>query len=185
MPTTIDSTHNDLRTQDDLERARRALDREIILYSRRIKRCVNSGIVSGVIITIWCSAILFNPQRWAPSDFASFVLTAVFFAFALSGIAFILFDDRLGRLQTHRHDLDAASNLEIAKLAGFLDVPEIKSRMQHLAASGREITHADCRDLLREGSSGYALRDAKDRLDKVCRETGLRCADHGAQQQRI
>ncbi|MHB1702396.1 MAG: hypothetical protein ACYCSN_20135 [Acidobacteriaceae bacterium] len=174
-------TPNALRTQSDLDRARRALDDKIHLYSRRRKRVEIAAYVLGAIFFILSSLIFFSPKRWALSDHDAWAYVAVFFALAASGFVIDALSDGINRLLIQRHDLDAASNLEIAKLADYIDVPAVKSRMHEIAASGREITHADCRELLRDGASGHALRNAENRLVKVCSETGLRCPGPGAQ----
>lgn len=172
-------TPSALCTQADLDRARRALDDKILLYSRRRKRVGIAGYVLSAIFIILTLLIFFWPKRWALSDHGAWVYTwvyvAVVFALAASWVVGDDLSDANNRLLARRHDLDAASNLEIAALVPYLDVPAVKSRMQEIAASGRELTHDDCRALEREGARGHVQRDAENALGKVRSETGLRC----------
>lgn len=162
-------------TQADLDRARRALDDKILLYSRRRKRLEIAGLIVAIIFITWSLSIVFAPNGWTISDHASFAYMCVFLALVAIGFVGITLSIVICRLFDRRRDLDAASLTEIAELAPYLDVPAVKSRMQEIAASGRELTHDDCRALEREGASGHAQRAAENALGKVRSETGLRC----------
>lgn len=175
---TRDETPSVLRTQADLDRARRDLDDKIVRYARRRRRVGIAGYVLGAMLVILFSLLFFAPKRWElfghePWAYMTVTLTVIL-AMSANGLVVGDLNHAVNGLVTQRRDLDVAPVMEIAELAQYLDVPAVKARMQEIAASGRELTHADCRALQHEGASWHALRDAEKAFDKVRSETGLR-----------